>query len=396
MAKKKAKPEVESAGDLFGKLLANLPPIVRELLPFDTGAAPEKEKEIASPTKKSGTSWQDVCFVHSTPGEDDDEGLLVLGDGSMRKYINCKGINALLFDDAEREQFARDFASLANSLEADIQIMAISKHLNVDEYLKNYQTAVRTDNEYLRWYADFSDKWFRRSQDLHFVAQRDFYVIVSYQPPDCRNVSRGWSGKRSVQKHEEYQEELNQYCKSVFEQLRASSLRPSMLTRREMRELIYAHLNPAQSQVDPEAPPSRPGVSESAVLARSRLKVSDNYLLFDGKYVGTQYMQQVPPEALMGWLVAMLDLNVEYTSSLFIHCCDQDQAPKKNNKISGAMPRIGGEPPRTAKSAIKEFLKTSNKVFDMSFYIKTHADSLDRLAANMDEIRRIFRQQEAN
>ncbi len=398
-AKKAAESE---SGGILGNLLGQLPPMVRDLLPIPQTTTAE-EKEIAGPPKDKRTtaSWQDVCFIHSIPGDDDDEGLLVLGDGSMRKFISCKGINALLFDEAERDKLARDFASLANSIDSDIQILVTSRNLSVDEYLSRYQKEIKTDNDYLRWYADYTDKWFRRVQDVHFVPQRDFYVVVSYQPPDCRHVTRGWNGKRSVQKHEEFLEDLNRYTKTVFEQLRHSNLRPNILNRREMRNLIYLHLNPSLAVAESDAPPSRPGISEASVLARSGLKVTDNYLWLDGKYVGTQYMQQVPHETWMGWLVELLTLSVEYTVTLYIHCCDQDSVRKKlkNQYTLGIVastqlstPDLEGlESTRTAQSAIQEFLRSSNKAFDMSFYIKTHADTVERLNGHMDEIRRVFK-----
>jgi conjugal transfer ATP-binding protein TraC len=388
-------------GGLLGNLLSGLPPVIRELLPFDTPVA--DEKEIAGPPKdkRTSASWQDVCFIHSIPGEDEDEGLLVLADGSMRKFISCKGINALLFDEAERDKLARDFGSLANSIDSDIQILVTSRNLSVDEYLSRYQKEIKTDNEYLRWYADYTDKWFRRVQDVHFVPQREFYVVVSYQPPDAKSVTRGWSGKRSIQKHEEFLEDLNRYCKTVFEQLRGSNLRPQVLSRREMRNLIYSHLNPSLSESEPEAPPSKPGISEASILARSGLKVTDNYLWLDGKYVGSHYLQQVPHETWMGWLVELLTLSVEYTVTMFIHCCDQDSVRKKlkNQYTMGIVastqlstPDLEGlESTRTAQSAIQEFLRSSNKAFDMSFYIKTHADTVERLNGHMDEIRRVFK-----
>lgn len=398
--KKKSRADEASQGPLDG-LLSGLPPIVKELLPF--GGNLSDDEEVAGPPKekRNSASWQDVCFIHSIPGEDDDEGLLVLADGTLRKFITCKGINALLYDDDERDRLAREFASLANSIDSDIQIIVTSRNLSVDEYLSRYQKTIKTENEYLRWYADYTDRWFRRVQDVTFVPQRDFYIVVSYQPEDCRNQSKPWSGKRSVLKHEEYLDDLNRYAKTVFEQMRHSNLRPAVLTRREMRNLIYSHLNPTLSETEQEAPPSRPGISEASVLAGSGLKVTDDYLWLDGKYVGTHYMQQVPHETWLGWLVELLALSVEYTVSFYIHCCDQDQVRKKlkTQYTIGyvasrdlATPDLEGlESTRTAQQAIQEFLRSSNKAFDVSFYIKTHADSLERLHSNMDEIRRIFK-----
>lgn len=357
----------------------------------------EKKKK-----RNKSHSWQDVCFIHSIPGEDEDEGLLVLCDGSMRKIIQCKGVNALLFDEPERGRLAREFASLANSIDSDIQILVCSRNLSVDEYLRRYQNQVKTDNEYLRWYADNTDLWFRRVQEISFVPQREFYVLVSHRPDDCSpGFMKQWNGKRSEKKHEENLQILDRLCKTVFEQLRQSNLRPVMLKRREVRNLVYASLNPSQSEKQSEAPPSNPGHTEASVLARSGLKITDGCLWLDGKFVGTQFLHQIPHETWIGWLVELLSLSVEYTVSIFVHCCDQDQVKKKlkgefrigtiaNEQLSA--PDLENlESTQVVKEAINEFLRSSSKAFDLSLYVRTHADSIDKLNANMDEICRLFK-----
>ncbi|MFN8655290.1 MAG: ATP-binding protein [Candidatus Obscuribacterales bacterium] len=385
----------------LNNFLSQLPGPVRELLPFGGPAPQTKESSGPPKDKREVSSWAEVTFIHSIPGEDDDEGLVVLADGSMRKFIGCKGINALLFDEAEREMLARGFASLANSCDSDIQIIISSRNLSVDEYLQRYTMLLKTDNEYLKWYADYTDKWFRRVQEVHFVPQRDFYIVVSYNPPDTKNLTQPWSGRRSIQKHEEFVETLNRLVKTCFEQLRGSNLRPAMLSRREVRKLIYANLNPTLSEMDDEAPATRPGQSESSVLARSALKVGEENVWLDGKYMGTQYMAETPHETWMGWLVDLLTLSVEYTMTMYIHMCDQDSVRKKLTtryrlgmvaSTQLATPDLEGlESTRSAAAAIQEFLRSSNKAFDISVYIKTHGETPEKLAQHMDEIRRVFK-----
>lgn len=397
-----AKPSTSSGGGSLGGILGSvyngLPPAVRDILPF----SPATDGLLEAPEDvRLGTSWQNICFIHAIPGEDEDEGLVILADGSMRKYIGCKGINALLFDEAEREQMARQFTAFANSCDSDIQVIIKSRNLSVDEYLNRFQKEVKTEIEYLKWYADYTDKWFRRVQDVHFVPQRDFYIVVSYQPPDCKSLTKPWAGKRSNGKHEEYLETLNRLVKTSVEQLRGSNLRPNVLNRREVRELIYADLNPTLSETDHEAPPSRPDISESSCLARSALRINNDNIWLDGKCIGTQYMAEPPHETWMGWLVDLLTLSVEYTFSMFIHVCDQDAVRKKLQRdyrlgivtsTQLATPDLEGlESTRAAASAIQEFLRSSNKAFDVSCYMRTHAETPEKLAQNMDEIRRVFK-----
>jgi type IV secretory pathway VirB4 component len=389
---------------LFGALYQALPPMVRDLLPFSapSGSGGDEESDGPPTSERANLpSWQDVCFIHSIPGDEDDEALVVLADGSMRKFISCKGINALLYDEAERELLARQFAALANSCDSDIQILVTSRNLSVDAFLSKYQNSLKTDNEYLKWYADYTDKWFRRVQEVHFVPQRDFYVIVSYIPPDCKGLTKPWHGRRSIQKHEEYLETLNRLAKTALEQLRGSNLRPQVLTKREARSLIYTHLNPTLAESDTEAPVCRPDQGEASSLARSALRINDTNIWLDGKYIGTQYMSETPHETWMGWLVDLLTLSVEYTLSMYIHCVDQDAVRKKLQReyrlgmvasTQLATPDLEGlESTRSAASAIQEFLRSSNKAFDVSCYIKTHAETPEKLNSHMDEIRRVFK-----
>lgn len=377
-----------------------LPEKLRELLPWGSTQGEFSGEDGPTKDKRGTSSWQDVCFIHSIPGEDEEEGLVVLSDGSFRKYISCKGINALLFDEAEREMMARTFANFANSCESDIQIIIKSRNLSVDEYLSRYQILLKTDNDYLKWYADYTDKWFRKVQDVTFVPQRDFYVVISYHPPDCK-TGKAWNGRRSIQRHEEYLEILNRLKKTAFEQLRASNLRPQVLNRKEVRNLIYSDLNPSLYHKDPEAPPSRPNASEASTLAGSALKVTDEYIWLDGKYIGTQYMFATPHETWLGWLVDLLVISTEYTLSLFIHQCDQDRVRRELKlkyrighvaSTQLATPDLEGlESTRSAAQAIQEFLRSSNKAFDTSLYLTTSAETPERLAQNMDEIRRVFK-----
>lgn len=396
-----------SLQNIFAGIYNQLPVLLRDTLPFgqETHALDGSEADGPPKDRRGEASWQDVCFLHSIPGEDEEEGLVVLADGSMRKYLTVKGINVLLFDDVDREQMARQFSNFVNSCESDIQIIIKSRHLSVDEYLSRYQKTILSDNEYLKWYADYTDKWFRRIQDVSFVPQRDFYVVISYQPPDCK-PGQVWSGRRSIQRHEEYTDSLNRLVKTAFEQLRQGNLRPRILARKEVRNLIYSDLNPSLSHRDPEAPPSHPQLSEASCLAGSALKVQNEYLWLDGKFIGTQYMFKMPHDTWMGWLVDLLTLGVEYTMTVFIHQCNQDKvrADMKRKYHLGmvtstqlATPDLEGlEGTKRAAAAIQEFLRSSNKAFDTSLYISSQCDSAEQLNQNMDEIRRVFKNRGAN
>ncbi|HEY9679397.1 MAG TPA: ATP-binding protein [Drouetiella sp.] len=315
-----------------------------------------KDSEIVRPDQKGKTALKNVCFIDSIPGEDDADGLVILIDGSLRKYIKCDGINALLFDEMDRQSLAKTFATFADTCETTIQIMVRARALPVDDFLSSYQAKAQTQNEYLNWYADYTDKWFRRVQDVHFIPQREFYVVVTYQPPKQNDETNKSFSERDQQRA---QQAIDRLTKTAFDQLRASSLRPKILSKKEVRNLIYSELNPMLARKEPEAPPAVAGVSEASILAASGLKVSEENIWLDGRYIATQTLKQIPNTTWMGWLVDLLTLSVEYTMSIFIH-------PINSNE------------------------QKADRLFDISLYISTLAENPVRLAQQTAEIRRVF------
>jgi type IV secretory pathway VirB4 component len=333
---------------------------------------------------------QGVCFIDSIPGKDDDEGLVRLIDGSLRRYISCRGINALFFDENDRERLAASFTNLAHVCESDLQILVRSRELPVNEFLSRYQSHVHTDSDYLTWYADYTDKWFRRVQEVHFVPQRDFYLVITYQPP---SPGKSGNSQRSNAKQKRDVKALDQLTKTAYEQLRVANLRPHILTRKEVRNLIYSELNPALAKREPDAMPSREGESETSALAASALKVMEEHLWLDGRYVNTQYLQQVPHVTWMGWLVDLLTLPVEFTLSLFIHTCDQQNATDATDSATtpSSTHVHEGMVSTDPNTSVKQALRSSDKAFDLSMYISTSAESPERLMQKTDEIRRVFK-----
>jgi type IV secretory pathway VirB4 component len=342
------------------------------------------------PDKRGKTDLQGVCFIDSIPGKDEGEGIVVLVDGTLRQYISCRGINALFFDANDLEQLAKSFTNLAHVCDSDIQILVRSRELLVNDFLSRYQARVHTDNDYLNWYADYTDKWFRRVQEVHFVPQRDFYVVVTYQPP---GPSKSGTSQRSNYKQKRDVKALAQLTKTAYEQLRVANLRPQILTRKEVRNLIYSELNPALARREPEATPASEGESEASALAASALKVMEEYLWLDGRYVNTQYLQQVPHVTWLGWLVDLLTLPVEFTLSLFIHPCDQAKASDAPDSVptQASDHATEGMVSTEPSASVTQALRSSDKSFDLSMYITTSAESTERLLQNTHEIRRVFK-----
>jgi type IV secretory pathway VirB4 component len=358
------------------------------------------KKNPAAKALKSQSGWQDVCFVHSIVEDHNQEGVVVLKDGSLRKYISLSGCNLLLSDDHEKDLLARQFTSFVDSCDSDIQIIVRSRHLAVEEYLSNYQMHVKTEDEYLKRFADYTDKWFRSIQGLSFIPQREFYIVISFQPPDC-GAGKTWSGARSQEKHDDYLYIIERMTQNAFDQLHQSNLKPKILGLQQVRNLIYSDLNPSLSAREPEAPPSDPAISEASCLTRSALEVQDRYLWLDGKYITTHYVSKLPHDTWIGWLVDLMSVGIEYTFSLFIHQCDQETVRSNLkrkyhlSKMANAQVNVSDleayELTAQTETAIQEFLRSSSKAYDVSIYVSCLGDSLEHLQRHTDEIDRVLK-----
>lgn len=387
------------ARDISGGARRFLPQAMRSRAALGATATKQRGADgSASAASEAGhPSWTQVCFLHALPGTDTDPACAVLIDGTLRRFIACKGINALLSSHDDQEYLARGFANLANVANCDLQIVVTSRNLPVDEYLTRYQELIRTDDQYLRWYSSYTDIWFRRMQQVAFVPQRDFYVILSYRPNDVALDS--WNGRRTKKKHEECVDRFDRITKTVLEQLRQSGLRPQVMNNRDVRQLLYQHLNPNLCQSQP-VPARKTSQSEASTLAQSELSVDWKHVKLDQTYISSLYMADPPHETWFGWLSDLLTLGVEYTLSLFIHTCDQEQVRKDliyKHRVgfvcSASMycPDLEGlEATASAATAVQDFLRSNNKAFDVSLYIRTHAGSPQQLQSNTDEIRRVF------
>ncbi|MBX9671497.1 MAG: hypothetical protein K2X93_28170, partial [Candidatus Obscuribacterales bacterium] len=356
-----------------------------------------RNKRLASLNEKA--NWQDILFIQSILEDARGEGVVVLADGSLRKYINVTGINLLLSDEYDRELLARQFGNLFDCAECDMQVLVKSRNLPVEEYLEQYQVHVKTDDEYLRRYAEYTDNWFREEQSLRFIPQREFYLLLSFQPPDT-NAGRSWSGSRSPSAHDEYVYELNRFVQVAYDQLNQSYMKPKVLNQQEIRNLLFSTLNPGLTERERALPEPHPEYSECSALARSVLEVSDKNLWLDGKHVATHYLKEMPHNVWIGWFIELMSMPFEYTLSIFIHQCNQEQVRTAlrykyhfGKLTSRQLPTPDlelSEVTNQTEAAIQTFLRSSAKAFDVSMYVTCTADSQDRLNRSCDQINRVI------
>ena len=303
------------------------------------------------------------------------DGVVELADGTLKKYIECQGLNVLLWDEKQRESLARSFAHLANSLDTDIQVLVTSRSEPIEQELKRYPTHPGCD-EYIEWYAKYTRKWFDRTQELYFVPHRRFYIVISHAP--SRSGPPVTAGELPA--HDEKLRNLSRLTATAVECLRYSGLSPRKLSQDQVAELLVRHT---------ENLAGRDTVCSNVALGPPKTTcaepvVSDAGLMLGSQRVGTLFVSELPHELWFGWLIDLLIISCNYTISFHIHDCLQAEVRQKVAK------NYGGKQDSEAARNVSDFLRSSNKAFDIGIYISTWAETDEDLQGNLQEITRLF------
>lgn len=209
----------------------------------------------------SSTPSQDLLQI-----EEIRDGVLILKDHSMRAVLMASSLNFALKSADEQTAIIMQFQNFLNSLDFSIQFFISSRKLNIEPYIETLQEAeAKQTNDLLKIqtteYIEFVRTFVRAAN----IVTKGFYVIVPFTPPmfgssndsaggvfqNITNIfkSAGKSQKNinmSVEKFEEYKNQLWQRIDSVMQGLIRTGVRCAPLNTEELIELFYGLYNPGE------------------------------------------------------------------------------------------------------------------------------------------------------
>lgn len=184
-----------------------------------------------------------------TEVEDIVDDIVVLANGNACLLIEVTSTNFALLSREEQDSKIYSYASLLNSLSFSVQILIISKRLDITSYLKLLDIeAKKTQNkllaEQIGLYRDFVQELVK----VNTVLDKKFYICVPYS-----YLEKGATGataaaiKKNAGKQQNFVEQaksaLHSKSESIHSQLARLNLRAKTLEKEELIKLFYEIYN---------------------------------------------------------------------------------------------------------------------------------------------------------
>lgn len=183
--------------------------------------------------------------------------LIILKDSSLRQIIEVNSMNFELRSESEQLAILKKFKEFLNSLDFSLEILIISRKLNLNEYLKTLNELVeRQENELFRIYAAEYLKFIKELTQLSNIMSKNFFVIVPFYISLIKPAKGIKSIFQNIFKPSEaikkltpeeiniYKNQIKQRTNLVIDGLISLGLRPKVLQKEEIINLFYKLYNP--------------------------------------------------------------------------------------------------------------------------------------------------------
>ncbi len=111
------------------------------------------------------------------------DGIVILENNSLRAILKCSSLNFFLRSVEDQNALTLKYQEFLNSLDFPIQILIISRRLNLKEYLNGLEEKRKTqENELLRIQISQYIEYIKKLVEITNLVNKEFYVVVPYNP----------------------------------------------------------------------------------------------------------------------------------------------------------------------------------------------------------------------
>ena len=190
-----------------------------------------------SPIKSSTQSFTEI--------EEIKDDILLLKDFSASVVISVGAVNFWLLSAEEQSSIIYAYSSLLNSLSFPIQILILSKKMDISsylEYLESVKNASKDDlmKTRLGSYKEFIKSIIKKNS----VLEKKFYFVVPFSPLEI-GVSGMGSGLKKEYVIARAKTSLYPKRDHLLRLLAKIGLRATVLQKQELTELFYNLYNPS-------------------------------------------------------------------------------------------------------------------------------------------------------
>ncbi len=182
--------------------------------------------------------------------------VLILKDGSLRQIIEVSSTNFELKSPDEQMAILAGFREFLNTLDFSLEMMVMSRKLNIDKYLAVVDEIIENQqHELLRIQAVDYAKFVKELTGLANIMAKDFFVIVPFHIgprteggilETAKSIFKPAETVISLAPEEfnSYRNQLNQRVNLVLENIAGLSLTAKILEKEELTDLYYRFYNP--------------------------------------------------------------------------------------------------------------------------------------------------------
>jgi len=190
-----------------------------------------------SPIKSSTQSFTEI--------EDIKDDILLMKDFSASVVISVGAVNFWLLSAEEQSSIIYSYSSLLNSLSFPIQILILSKKMDISsylEYLDSVTTASKDDlmKTRLASYKEFIKSIVKKNS----VLEKKFYFVVPFSPLEI-GISGMGSGLKKEYVIARAKTALYPKRDHLLRLLAKIGLRATVMQKQELTELFYNLYNPS-------------------------------------------------------------------------------------------------------------------------------------------------------
>lgn len=181
--------------------------------------------------------------------------VLILKDGSLRQIIQIGSTNFELKSQDEQLAILAGFRDLLNALDFSLEIMVMSRKLNIGKYLEFLNQVIEAQqNELMRIQAVEYSRFVKELTQLANIMSKNFFVVIPFYigPRVKGGITQIFRSifkpseavKLNPEEFESYRTQLNQRVNLVYENLAGLGLGAKVLQKEELTNLYYRLYNP--------------------------------------------------------------------------------------------------------------------------------------------------------
>ncbi|MBI2617659.1 hypothetical protein HYW55_06000 [Candidatus Gottesmanbacteria bacterium] len=184
--------------------------------------------------------------------EDIADDILILQDGSAALLVETTAVNFGLLSEDEQDALIYAYASLLNSLSFPLQIVILSKRMDISSYIELITQVEETQvdvilKERLRRYKEFILSIVKENR----VLEKRFYIVISFSSLEL-GVKGAFGKKKKLPFSKDYilsraKTSLLPKRDHLLRQLNRFGLRGRQLTTQELVEIFYNLYNPTMT-----------------------------------------------------------------------------------------------------------------------------------------------------